>query len=167
MSNRFVFFDCNKENEMSFKIPESYLNQLVDQGILILQDKLLIQQKWLYYKKNVIRTRIRKTSRFGTPPFVFYEHTTKYVVNDVLTYEVNNDITAQEFEYMSSMYKDKKMEIKIRHIFTDKDDAYKDYYITADIKTDNPSVCYIEFEAKIPDATSKIQIPEWLKRYEA
>ena len=187
----FSTFSTTRESEIRYEIKKSVLTDALQEGLIKIKDRLVIEQKWII-NQDKCRGRIRKTKLFNSPensifnlPFkkyvkiaeqqgIFnssdkeeitsiYEHTVKHSFEKDVDLEVTTVLDATDFALLDNLYKDTPTQKKTRLILSDLSGEYDDYIITADIPEDKPEICWIEFEAKDGRVNKEFKEPEWIK----
>ncbi len=186
----FSTFSTTRESEIRYEIKKSVLTDALQEGLIKIKDRLVIEQKWII-NQDKCRGRIRKTKLFNSPensifnlPFkkyvkiaeqkgVFnssdkeeimsiYEHTVKHSFEKDVDLEVTTVLDMTDFALLDNLYKDTPTQKKTRLILSDLSGEYDDYIITADIPEDKPEICWIEFEAKDGHVSKEFKDPKWI-----
>lgn len=188
----FSTFSTTKESEIRYEIKKSVLTDALQEGLVKIKDRIIIEQKWII-NQDKCRGRIRKTKLFNSPdnsifnlPFKkyvkiaeqkcmfnsssdkeeimsIYEHTVKHTIGKSVDLEVTTTLPFDDYAVLDMLYKDIPTQKKTRLILSDLSGEYDDYIITADIPEDKPDICWIEFEAKNPPVEKEFNKPEWIK----
>lgn len=188
----FSTFSTTRESEIRYEIKKSVLTDALQEGLIKIKDRLVIEQKWII-NQDQCRGRIRKTRLFNSPensifnlPFkkyvkiaeqkgVFnssdkeeimsiYEHTVKHSFEKDIDLEVTTVLDATDFALLDNLYKDTPAQKKTRLILSDLSGEYDDYIITADIPEDKPETCWVEFESKDGHVNKEFKDPEWINK---
>lgn len=188
----FSTFSTTRESEIRYEIKKSVLTDALQEGLIKIKDRLVIEQKWII-NQDKCRGRIRKTKLFNSPensifnlPFkkyvkiaeqkgVFnssdkeeimsiYEHTVKHSFEKDVDLEVTTVLDMTDFALLDNLYKDTPTQKKTRLILSDLSGEYDDYIITADIPEDKPEICWIEFEAKDGHVNKEFKDPKWISK---
>ena len=187
----FSTFSTTKESEIRYEIKKSVLTDALQEGLIKIKDRLVIEQKWIM-DGDLYRGRIRKTRFFHSPendirklPFKkyvaiaerleenyffdygeiisVYEHTVKHAIGKSVDLEVTTTLPLDDYVILDILYKNIPTQKKTRLVLHDMGGEYEDYIITADIPDDKPDICWIEFEAKNPPVEKEFNKPEWIK----
>lgn len=187
----FSTFSTTRESEIRYEIKKSVLTDALQEGLIKIKDRLVIEQKWII-NGDLCRGRIRKTKFFHSPendirklPFKkyvaiaerlgvdcfcdygeiisVYEHTVKHTIGKSVDLEVTTTLPLDDYAILDMLYKNIPTQKKIRLVLHDISGEYEDYIITADIPEDKPDICWIEFEAKNPPVEKEFNKPEWIK----
>lgn len=187
----FSTFSTTMESEIRYEIKKSVLMDALQEGLIKIKDRLVIEQKWII-DGDLHRGRIRKTKffhsaesdmrklpfkkyaaiaeRLGVDCFCdygeiisVYEHTVKHAVGKSVDLEVTTTLPFDDYAVLDMLYKNIPAQKKTRLILSDLSGEYEDYIITADIPEDKPDICWIEFEAKNPPVEKEFDKPEWIK----
>lgn len=189
----FSTFSTTKESEIRYEIEKSVLMNALQNGLIKIKDRIIIEQKWII-NQDKCRGRIRKTKLFNSPensifnlPFKkyvkiaeqkgmfnsssnkeeimsIYEHTVKHSFEKDVDLEVTTVLDVTDFALLDNLYKDIPMQKKTRLILSDLSGEYDDYIITADIPEDKPEICWIEFEAKDGHVNKEFKDPKWISK---
>jgi hypothetical protein len=187
----FSTFSTTKESEIRYEIKKSVLTDALQEGLIKIKDRLIIEQKWIM-DGDLYRGRIRKTRFFNSPendmrklPFKkyvaiaerlgvdcfsdygeiisVYEHTVKHTIGKSVDLEITTTLPLDDYAILDALYKNIPTQKKTRLVLHDVSGEYEDYIITADIPEDKPDICWIEFEAKNPPVDKEFNKPEWIK----
>lgn len=188
----FSTFSTTKESEKRFEIEKSILMDALQNRLIKIKDRIIIEQKWII-NQDKCRGRIRKTRLFNSPensifnlPFKkyvkiaeqkgmfnssdkeeimsIYEHTVKHSFEKDIDLEVTTVLDMTDFALLDNLYKDTPTQKKTRLILSDSSGEYDDYIITADIPEDKPEICWIEFEAKDGHVDKEFKDPKWISK---
>ena len=129
----FSTFSTTRESEIRYEIKKSVLTDALQEGLIKIKDRLVIEQKWII-NQDKCRGRIRKTKLFNSPensifnlPFkkyvkiaeqqgIFnssdkeeitsiYEHTVKHSFEKGVDLEVTTVLDATDFALLDNLYK--------------------------------------------------------------
>lgn len=189
----FSTFSTTKESEKRYEIEKSILMDALQNGLIKIKDRIIIEQKWII-NQDKCRGRIRKTRLFNSPensifnlPFKkyvkiaeqkgmfnsssdkeeimsVYEHTVKHSFEKNVDLEVTTVLDMTDFALLDNLYKNIPTQKKTRLILSDLSGEYDDYIITADIPEDKPEICWIEFESKDGHIHKEFKDPKWISK---
>ena len=159
-------FDVTPESEKRYTISINDFQLAVTSGSIKIYKILNIEQRWIM-EGDKYNGRIRKTidstpnNKDKSPK---YEHTVKHHVSKGMDYEITTDINSEDYALLGKLYKDKKLQSKLRVYVKDYTGDYDKYIITVDIPDDNPEICWVEFESNTSNVEKQnFKKPDWIK----
>ena len=169
-------FDTRVEEEKRFEIPVDDFKKAIFNRVITMYKAIEIEQVWFghgpNYNARIRQTRIRynhkipstMTSNDADIMNFLWEHTVKHHITKTADYEITTELTKEDYNLLKKIYKEEKVQTKVRFYLKQNNGENEDYIITADFPTDNPDICWIEFETK-PEITEpqKFKKPEWIK----